>query len=100
MGCHKLLAGRVHTGCHSRVHAAPRTPSQPRCSGTPVGPATHRWLVFSTRRVKRSPPNSGSAGTVGGVKGGATSEMSHLRWRKQGMEREQCQGMVQEHCSV
>ncbi len=40
---------------------------------------THRLNAFSTRSTNRRPPKSGSEGTVGGLKGGATSEMSHLR---------------------
>lgn len=40
---------------------------------------THRFSAFSTRSTKRRPPKLGSPGTVGGLKGGATSEMSHLR---------------------
>lgn len=40
---------------------------------------THRLDAFSTRSTNRRPPKSGSEGTVGGLKGGATIEMSHLR---------------------
>ena len=38
----------------------------------------HRRRVFSALIVKRRPPKLGSPGTVGGVKGGAMSVMSHL----------------------